>query len=72
MNNRDRLTHLGIALYGPNWQRAVARALDVDSRQVRRWASGEYTPSDDVIADLVAVARERGAVIDRAIVAVLR
>lgn len=32
----------GEALYGQQWQSALARALCVSDRTVRRWASGEF------------------------------
>lgn len=67
MTNKDRLIHLGEAIYGPLWQNATARALGVNSRQVHRWVSGEYEPSDGVIRDLVAVAKEKRAAIEVAI-----
>lgn len=47
----ERLKQVGEALYGPEWQRAVARDLGplhprggrdhLDDRLVRRWISGE-------------------------------
>ena len=35
------LKKAGEALYGPRWQTALARALGVNARTVRRWAYGD-------------------------------
>ena len=35
------LARLGRALYGPGWQSPMARAVGVNPRTVRRWASGD-------------------------------
>jgi len=35
------LHKLGKKLYGDNWQTALARALQVNPRTVRRWAAGD-------------------------------
>lgn len=72
MTNRDKLRTLGEALHGPRWQRPVATDLDIDDRQVRRWASGEYDPPDGVIADLIRVARLRAANINAAVASALK
>ena len=53
MTNQDRITLIGIALYGPLWQRAVARALQTDPRQVQRWVSGQYPCPDWAIEQLI-------------------
>lgn len=37
----EQLEQAGRLLYGDQWQSALARALNVDSRTVRRWASGD-------------------------------
>ena len=59
MTNLDRLSLLGIALYGPLWQRAVARALDTDPRQVQRWVAGHYPCPDWAIDQLMKHAESR-------------
>lgn len=48
----------GEALYGPQWQSAIARDLDVSDRTVRRWVRGDAIPSY-VAAELEHIARER-------------
>ena len=37
----NQLEQAGQLLYGDLWQSALARALNVDSRTVRRWLSGD-------------------------------
>jgi hypothetical protein len=34
------LCRIGERLYGPHWREPLARALDVDTRTIRRWLSG--------------------------------
>lgn len=55
----ERLLELGRAMYGPRWQREVARALGVADRTVRRWASGQSDIPAVVEVRLVGVARVR-------------
>lgn len=50
---------LGLAGFGHGWQSAMARALNVNTRTVRRWASGE-TPVPGRIWE--ALAKVTGAV----------
>lgn len=60
--NADEFSAFGLALYGHGWQTALARALDVNTRTVRRWASGE-TPVPEAVWDelhKVAGTDERG------------
>ncbi|MBO1529635.1 transcriptional regulator [Psychrobacter sp. F1192] len=44
----EQLGQAGRLLYGDQWQSALARALDVDNRTVRRWASGESAIKDAI------------------------
>ena len=67
LTNRDRLALLAEAIFGPRWQNATARALDVNTRQVHRWVSGEYQPSDEVIRRMIRIAQQKRAEIDEAI-----
>lgn len=43
------------ALYGPDWQTALARRIRVDARTVRRWKAGDRTIPDwlDVMLSLL-------------------
>ena len=47
----------GEALYGARWQTALARALRVDARTVRKWAAGDRAipgPAEVAIGLLLA------------------
>ncbi len=48
----DRLRSCGEALYGERWQSALATALGVTDRTVRRWVSGENEPPESVVAEI--------------------
>lgn len=60
----EQLEQAGRLLYGDQWQSDLSRALDVDSRTVRRWASGESdikgSISDEIIELLKANQKEVG------------
>jgi hypothetical protein len=45
----------GEALYGDQWQRALARDLNVNDRTVRRWYSGESAIPNGIKAELRAL-----------------
>ena len=63
------LVEAGEALYGPQWQSALARDLDVSARTVRRWAAGSHQPPDGIYAELLRLVSHRaqtlGAVSER-------
>lgn len=46
MTNQEMLIATGEALYGPRWQRNLARDLGVFDRTMRRWAAGNGIPDD--------------------------
>jgi hypothetical protein len=46
------ITKKGEAMYGPNWQSAMARFLNVSDRTVRRWVSGTSGVPDWVLTAL--------------------
>lgn len=48
-------SELGAAIYGPQWQSPLARALGINVRTVQRWAAGESDPPATVMNDLVAM-----------------
>lgn len=47
------------ALYGPHWQSALARDLNVADRTVRRWVAGTTPVPSGVAVDLRRIATER-------------
>ncbi|WP_156128005.1 hypothetical protein [Dickeya chrysanthemi] len=55
----DELEVAGEALYGQQWQSALARDLAVDSRRIRHWISGERPIPIGIRADVAALCRRR-------------
>ena len=51
--NNEQLANAGQLLYGDLWQSALARALDVDNRTVRRWASGESAIKQSIANEII-------------------
>lgn len=51
----NALRQLGELLWGPRWQTAMARALGVNARTVRRWAVGDSPISGPVAVTLFAL-----------------
>ena len=58
------LVEVGEALYGSQWQSALARDLQVSDRTVRRWVAGVYPMPSGVYVDLLRLAQERAAALD--------
>lgn len=57
------LLECGEALYGQQWQSALARDLGVSDRTVRRWVAGGEPPPG-VYVDLLRLTQERAAALD--------
>ena len=55
------LRTLGVFLYGPRWQTALAGDLKVNIRTVQRWAAGDWPVSPRCAALIVARVRARHA-----------
>lgn len=55
------LIDCGLALYGPQWQSALARDLGVSDRTIRRWVAGQFPVPVGVHAELRRLCVERGA-----------
>lgn len=60
---RDTIIKYGEALYGKNFQCALARALGINDRTMRRWVAGDTNPPESVLDDLKALVRERMALL---------
>ena len=58
------LVECGEALYGPQWQSALARDLDVSDRTVRRWVAGTIDVPVGLYVDLLRLTQERAANLD--------
>lgn len=58
------LAECGEALYGPQWQTALARDLTVADRTVRRWVAGTSDPPAGLWTDLLRLTQERAAALD--------
>jgi hypothetical protein len=50
----QQLTKIGEALFGPAWRAALAEALGVAERTVRRWAAGQSDIPEGLGRDLAA------------------
>lgn len=57
----ELLVQCGEALYGPLWQSALARDLQVSDRTVRRWIAGTTPVPAGVYSDLLRLIQERTA-----------
>ena len=51
----------GQALYGQQWQSALARDLGISDRTMRRWVAGAQEAPAGVAVDLLRLCVERGA-----------
>lgn len=58
------LERVGQALYGPQWQSALARALGVNDRTMRRWVAGDSTVPPGIREDLKGLVETRLAELD--------
>jgi hypothetical protein len=52
---------VGKTLYGPSWRAALAEALQVSPRTIRRWSTGEFPIPDSVADELSILCRTKGA-----------
>jgi transposase-like protein len=58
------LVEAGEALYGQQWQSALARDLGVADRTVRRWVAGTSEVPAGLYVDLLRLTQERAALLD--------
>jgi len=56
-----RLVLVGVALYGPSWQGALAQAIGVARTTVVRWRAGKTEMPDDLDKRLVEAVTKRAA-----------
>ena len=60
----DLLKRTGEALYGPQWQSALARELAISDRHMRRMAAGEADLKPGMALDLWRITLERTAALE--------
>ena len=58
------LVESGEALYGPQWQTALARDLGVSDRTMRRWVADTSAVPAGLYTDLLRLTQERAAALD--------
>lgn len=58
------LVACGQALYGQQWQSALARDLGVSDRTMRRWVAGDQDVPRGLHIDLMRLCQERAATLD--------
>jgi DNA-binding transcriptional regulator YiaG len=63
----DQLNKIGEALYGPLFQSALARDLNVSDRTMRRWIAGTHEPPEGLRDELRALVRARIALLQKLI-----
>ena len=63
----EQLQKAGRLLYGDQWRAALARALDVDERTVRRWANGDSAIKQSIVDEIMQLLKDNHAAIGRAI-----
>jgi len=56
---RNSIISVGEALYGPRFQRELARDLGVNERTMRRWVAGDTAPPDRIGQELAALIDKR-------------
>lgn len=55
----DELARIGEALYGPQWQNPLARALDINERAVRYFLSGERPVHVGIATDILMLIEDQ-------------
>ncbi len=61
MNDIQKLKMIAVAMFGEQWQSAIAKKLGVNDRTVRRWAVGEIQINQNIFADLERALVQRQA-----------
>lgn len=60
-----QLATVGQALYGERWQTALAIALGITDRNMRRWVKGTHAIPDKVRADLAIIVERHGRKLEK-------
>ncbi len=61
MNDIQKLEMIGAAMFGEQWQSAIAKKLGVNDRTVRRWAAGDIQINQNIFTDLECALVQRQA-----------
>jgi hypothetical protein len=61
----ELLKHAGVALYGPQWHRALAADLGIADRTIRRWIAGSFPIPAAVALELADICHDRCVAIER-------
>jgi len=61
MNQNEKLTECGQALFGNAWKSSLAEALNVDPRRITHWLDGTRPVPAGVWADIKLLAEQRKA-----------
>ena len=56
-----RFSQIGELLFGPSWRGALADAIMVAERTVRRWAAGDHHIPDGIADELATLCRRQSA-----------
>jgi transposase-like protein len=67
MTKNEIICKIGRVLYGDNWMRRLARDMDCNERQIRRWANNESQARDVTVSKVIEIATLRYAEIGDAI-----
>ena len=67
MNQNEKLTECGLALFGNAWKSSLAEALNVDPRRITHWLDNTRPVPAGVWADTKMLAEQRKAEIDEVI-----
>lgn len=63
---RARFNALGEFLYGENWKKPLANAIEKNEKTVRRWAKGEWDAPEDILEAMAKMAEAKQAKLKRA------
>lgn len=67
MNQNEKLTECGLALFGNAWKSSLAEALNVDPRRITHWFASTRPVPAGVWTDIKMLAEQRKQQIDELI-----
>lgn len=54
----ELLRSVGVARFGPEWQKPLSEALNISPRTMRRWMNGEFEIPEGIFTELVQLVEE--------------